>query len=85
MRITEYMKTATGWHQGREYYWFPGDPTHAPWSRASRQPCPGCGKQFTAMAQADHRCLGGTAKYPRIVNPRPDLKGRAGRPRKVKL
>jgi hypothetical protein len=84
MRITEYRRTSQGWQQAREYYWFMGDRDHEPWSRDARAACPGCGRVSTPMAQTAHECLGGMAPYPRISNPRPNHKGRGGRPRRVK-
>jgi len=80
MLVTELMKTPEGWRARRRYYWFAGDRSVEPWTRIQR-PCPGCGREFTALAQAEHTCWGGTEAWPRL--PRPRRPGVGGRPRKT--
>jgi len=82
MLVTELYRTEAGWRTLRRYYWFAGDRTAIPWTREAKSPCPGCGRGFTALAQSDHICLGGTPAWPRLPNPRRPGVSRGGRPKK---
>ena len=81
MLVTELMKTPEGWRAFRRYYWFAGDRSLEPWTREARRPCPGCGREFTVLAQAEHVCSGGTEAWPQLARPR--RPGVGGRPRKT--
>jgi len=70
MKITEYARTQGRWQLVRDYYWFVSHHLPDDNLRPPRDPCPGCGRLFSAPSLRAHECLGGTAGYPRLPNAR---------------